>query len=201
MPRCSGSSPWAGRGRGPGALARATARKLEQARRRGEVPQSRDVTTFGLYVGLLVALQGSQAGWRSTSARRCCPSWSSRISCSRCRRRRALIGLTAGASLDVLAGIAPLPAPAGPGRGPGPDRAAGVRVRWRATASEMESPVRDRQRPAAVRPKGAGGVCQDPAQAARRDRRGRPWWSGRASTRSWCWPAAMPACSARACSR
>jgi flagellar biosynthesis protein FlhB len=85
-----------------------TAHKLEQARRRGEVLQSRDVTTFGLYVGLLVAL----AGFAGTMALDLGAALLAFIDqpdqLLALRTPGALIGLVAGVGIDVLAGIAPL---------------------------------------------------------------------------------------------
>jgi flagellar biosynthetic protein FlhB len=85
-----------------------TARKLEQARRRGEVPQSRDVTTFGLYVGLLVALAGFAGGMALDLGGSLLPFLEQPDQLLALQTPGALIGLTAGASLDVLADIAPL---------------------------------------------------------------------------------------------
>jgi flagellar biosynthetic protein FlhB len=85
-----------------------TARKLEQARRRGEVPQSRDVTTFGLYVGLLVALAGFAGGMALDLGGSLLPFLDQPDQLLALQTPGALIGITAGASLDVLVGIAPL---------------------------------------------------------------------------------------------
>ena len=85
-----------------------TAHKLEQARRRGEVPQSRDVTTFGLYVGLLVALMGFAGGMALDLGAALLPFLEQPDQLLAAQTPGALIGLVAGASLDVLAGIAPL---------------------------------------------------------------------------------------------
>jgi flagellar biosynthesis protein FlhB len=85
-----------------------TARKLEQARRRGEVPQSRDVTTFGLYVGLLVALAGFAGRMALDLGGSLLPFLEQPDQLLALQTPGALIGLTAGASLDVLADIAPL---------------------------------------------------------------------------------------------
>jgi flagellar biosynthetic protein FlhB len=85
-----------------------TAHKLEQARRRGEVPQSRDVATFGLYVGLLVALLGFAAKMALDLGAALLPFVEQPDQLLTLGTPGALIGLVAGASLDVLAGIAPL---------------------------------------------------------------------------------------------
>jgi flagellar biosynthesis protein FlhB len=85
-----------------------TAHKLEQSRRRGEVPQSRDVTTFGLYVGLLVALAGFAGAMALDLGTALLPFLERPDQLLALRTPGALIGLIAGASLDILAGIAPL---------------------------------------------------------------------------------------------
>ena len=85
-----------------------TVHKLEQARRRGEVPQSRDVTTFGLYVGLLVALAGFAGEMALDVGAVLLPFLEQPDQLLAFQTPGALIGLTAGASSDVLAGIAPL---------------------------------------------------------------------------------------------
>lgn len=85
-----------------------TAHKLEQARRRGEVPQSRDVNTFGLYVGLLVALAGFAGTMAIDMGTALLPLLEQPDQLLARRTPDALAGLMAGASLDVLAGIAPL---------------------------------------------------------------------------------------------
>src|ERR687891_139467 len=85
-----------------------TAHKLEEARRRGEVPQSRDVTTFGLYVGLLVALAGFAGEMAFDLGAALLPFLEQPDGLLAHKTPGALIGLTAGASSDVLAGIAPL---------------------------------------------------------------------------------------------
>jgi flagellar biosynthesis protein FlhB len=89
-----------------------TVHKLEQARRRGEVPQSRDVTSFGLYVGLLVALLGFAGKMALDLGAALMPFLEQPDQLLALRTPGALIGLTAGASLDVLGGIAPLLLPA-----------------------------------------------------------------------------------------
>jgi flagellar biosynthetic protein FlhB len=86
----------------------ATAHKLEQSRRRGEVPQSRDVTTFGLYVGLLVALAGFAGGIALDLGTALLPFLEQPDQLLALQTPGALVGVTAGASIDVLAGIAPL---------------------------------------------------------------------------------------------
>lgn len=85
-----------------------SAHKLEQARRRGEVPQSRDVTTFGLYVGLLIALAGFAGGMALDLGAALLPFLEQPDQLLALQTPGALLGLTAGASLDVLGGIAPL---------------------------------------------------------------------------------------------
>jgi flagellar biosynthesis protein FlhB len=86
----------------------ATAHKLEQARRRGEVAQSRDVTSLGLYVGLLVALAGFAGAMALDLGAALLPFLEQPDQLLALQTPRALIGLIAGASLDALAGIAPL---------------------------------------------------------------------------------------------
>ena len=85
-----------------------TARKLEQARRRGEVPQSRDVTTFGLYVGLLIALAGFAGEMALDLGAALLPFLEQPDQLLALETPGALIGLVAGAGVDVLAGTAPL---------------------------------------------------------------------------------------------
>jgi flagellar biosynthetic protein FlhB len=85
-----------------------TAHKLEQARRRGEVPQSRDVTTFGLYVGLLVALAGYAGEMALDLGDALQPFLERPDQLLALQSAGALAGATAGAGLDVLNGIAPL---------------------------------------------------------------------------------------------
>ncbi len=85
-----------------------TAHKLEQARRRGEVPQSRDVTTFGLYVGLLVALAGFAGEMALDLGAALLAFIEQPDQLLALRTPGALIGLVAGVGVDVLAGIAPL---------------------------------------------------------------------------------------------
>jgi flagellar biosynthesis protein FlhB len=85
-----------------------TAHKLEQARRRGEVPQSRDVTTFGLYVGLLVALAGFAGKMALDLGAALLAFIEQPDQLLALRTPGALIGLVAGVGVDVLAGIAPL---------------------------------------------------------------------------------------------
>jgi flagellar biosynthetic protein FlhB len=85
-----------------------TAHKLEQARRRGEVPQSRDVTTFGLYVGLLVALAGFAGEMALGLGAALLPFLDQPDQLLALQTPGALIGLVGGTTLDVLAGIAPL---------------------------------------------------------------------------------------------
>jgi flagellar biosynthetic protein FlhB len=85
-----------------------TAHKLEQARRRGEVPQSRDVTTFGLYVGLLVALAGFAGKMALDLGAALLAFIEQPDQLLALRTPGALIGLVAGVGVDVLAGVAPL---------------------------------------------------------------------------------------------
>jgi flagellar biosynthesis protein FlhB len=85
-----------------------TAHKLEQARRLGEVPQSRDVTAFGLYVGLLVALAGFAGKMALDLGAALLAFLEQPDQLLALRTPGALIGLVAGAGVDVLAGIAPL---------------------------------------------------------------------------------------------
>ena len=85
-----------------------TAHKLEQARRRGEVPQSRDVTTFGLYLGLLVALIGFAGGMALDLGAALLPFLERPDGLLALETPGALAGATAGAGLDVLAALAPL---------------------------------------------------------------------------------------------
>jgi flagellar biosynthetic protein FlhB len=85
-----------------------TPHKLEQARRRGEVPQSRDVTTFGLYLGLLVALAGFAADVALDFGGALLPFLERPDALLALQTPGALAGATAGASLDALASIAPL---------------------------------------------------------------------------------------------
>ncbi len=85
-----------------------TAHKLEQARRRGEVPQSRDVTTLGLYLGLLVALAGFAGTLALDVGGALLPFLAQPDQLLAAQTPGALLGLTAGAGLDVLAGTAPL---------------------------------------------------------------------------------------------
>jgi flagellar biosynthetic protein FlhB len=85
-----------------------TVHKLEQARRRGEVPQSRDVATFARDVGLLVAVLGFAGEMALDLGAALLPLLEQPDQLLALRTPGALIGLIAGASLDVLAGIAPL---------------------------------------------------------------------------------------------
>ncbi|HEX5077960.1 MAG TPA: flagellar type III secretion system protein FlhB [Geminicoccaceae bacterium] len=85
-----------------------TAHKLEQARRRGEVPQSRDVATFGLYVGLLVALAGYGGAVALDVGAALLPFLEQPDQLLALRMPGELIALVAGTSIDVIAGIAPL---------------------------------------------------------------------------------------------
>jgi flagellar biosynthetic protein FlhB len=85
-----------------------TPHKLEQARRRGEVPQSRDVTTFGLYLGLLVALAGFAGEKTLDFGAALLPFLERPDGLLALQGPGALAEVTAGASLDVLASIAPL---------------------------------------------------------------------------------------------
>jgi flagellar biosynthetic protein FlhB len=85
-----------------------TAHKLEQARHRGEVPQSRDVTTFGLYVGLLIALAGFAGEMALDLGAALLPFLEQPDQLLALETPGALIGLVAGAGVDVLAGTAPL---------------------------------------------------------------------------------------------
>ena len=85
-----------------------TAHKLDQARRRGEVPQSRDVTTFGLYVGLLVALAGFGGTVALDLGAALLPFVEQPDQLLAHRTPGALIGLIAGTGIDVLVGTAPL---------------------------------------------------------------------------------------------
>jgi flagellar biosynthetic protein FlhB len=86
----------------------ATAHKLDQARRRGEVPQSRDFTTFGLYVGLLVALAGFAGEMVVDLGAALVPFLEQPDQLLALETPDALIGLVGGAALDALAGIAPV---------------------------------------------------------------------------------------------
>lgn len=85
-----------------------TVHKLEQARRRGEVPQSRDVTTFGLYLGLLVALAGFAGTMALDLGAALLPFLEQPDQLLAAQTPDALLGVTAGAGFDVLAGIAPI---------------------------------------------------------------------------------------------
>jgi flagellar biosynthetic protein FlhB len=85
-----------------------TAYKLEQARRRGEVPQSRDATTFGLYLGLLVALMGFAPDMALDLGAALLPFLDRPDGLLALETPGALAGATAGAGLDVLAALAPI---------------------------------------------------------------------------------------------
>ena len=134
-PRCSASSRGRRtRTRPRSARIEATAHKLEQARRRGEVPQSRDVTSLGLYVGLLVALAGFAGAMALDLGAALLPfleqpdqllALQTPARADRPDRRREPRRARRHRTPSAAAGAR---------RGPGPDRAAGVRVRWRAPA-------------------------------------------------------------------
>jgi flagellar biosynthesis protein FlhB len=85
-----------------------TARKLEEARRRGEVPQSRDVATFGLYVGLVLALAGFAGEMALDFGAALLPFLEQPDGLLAHETPGALAGATAGAGLDVLAASAPI---------------------------------------------------------------------------------------------
>jgi flagellar biosynthetic protein FlhB len=85
-----------------------SAHKLEEARRRGEVPQSRDVTTFGLYLGLLIALAGFASEMALDLGAALLPFLEQPDKLLALHEAGMLASVTAGAGLDALDGIAPL---------------------------------------------------------------------------------------------
>jgi flagellar biosynthetic protein FlhB len=85
-----------------------TAHKLEQARRHGEVPQSRDLTTLGLYIGLAVALAGFAGEVALDAGAALLPFLEQPDQLLGLQTPGALLGLAAGVSLDAFAGVAPL---------------------------------------------------------------------------------------------
>jgi flagellar biosynthetic protein FlhB len=85
-----------------------TAYKLEQARRRGEVPQSRDATTLGLYLGLLVALIGFAPDMALDLGGALLPFLERPDGLVALETVGALAGATAGAGHGVLAALAPI---------------------------------------------------------------------------------------------
>jgi flagellar biosynthetic protein FlhB len=85
-----------------------TPHKLEQARRRGEVPQSRDVTTLGLYLGLLVALTGYAGNMALDAGSALLPFLARPDGFLALQKPSALAGVMAGVGLDLLVSLAPL---------------------------------------------------------------------------------------------
>ncbi|MGH6944604.1 MAG: flagellar type III secretion system protein FlhB [Geminicoccaceae bacterium] len=85
-----------------------TAHKLEQARRRGAVPQSREVTTVGLYLGLFVALAGLAGQSAADLGQALLPFLEQPDQLLGRESATALAGLGAAIALKLLAGAAPL---------------------------------------------------------------------------------------------
>jgi flagellar biosynthetic protein FlhB len=86
----------------------ATPHKLAQARRKGEVAQSRDVVTLGLYVGLFVALSGFGGTIAADLGETLLPFLEQPDQLTGVNTPAALAGLGLHVGLDLIVALAPL---------------------------------------------------------------------------------------------